>query len=69
MLPSQLFPKSHRSTLNGIAAASGKAGAMVGAFGLEEVVSIFGFEATMAVRAVCVPVCVGPVWGLRAPWG
>mmetsp|Transcript_17906 Transcript_17906/g.46939 ORF Transcript_17906/g.46939 Transcript_17906/m.46939 type:complete len:188 (+) Transcript_17906:215-778(+) len=59
VLPSQLFPKSHRSTLNGIAAASGKAGAMVGAFGLEEVVSIFGFEATMAIVAVTALISIG----------
>ena len=55
-LPSQLMPKERASSLNGVAAACGKVGAVVGAVGLAIVSSAYGIAATMAVcaaTAVC----------------
>lgn len=52
VLPSQLFEKHHRASLNGVSAASGKLGAVVGAYGLDLLDSHFGFSTVMTASAV-----------------
>jgi len=49
MLPSMTFSPSCRSTLNGVAAASGKLGALVGATMFEPAAKTFGDNVVMLI--------------------
>ncbi|KAK9846381.1 hypothetical protein WJX81_002681 [Elliptochloris bilobata] len=50
--PVELFTTKYRSTLHGISAACGKAGAIVGAFGFGELVLNAGIQRTLAILAI-----------------
>ena len=56
MLPSMTFSPACRSTLNGISAASGKAGALIGAILFEPAASRFGNDKVMLMCA-CLSFC------------
>ncbi|CAL8470991.1 g10533 [Coccomyxa elongata] len=49
--PVELFTTKYRSTLHGISAASGKAGAIVGAFGFGQLFLTAGISTTLAILA------------------
>ncbi|KJE93083.1 phosphate transporter [Capsaspora owczarzaki ATCC 30864] len=51
ILPAELFPAQYRSTAHGIAAASGKAGAIIGAFGFAAANTAIGLRPTLAILA------------------
>jgi MFS family permease len=50
--PVELFTTKYRSTLHGISAASGKAGAIVGAFGFGQMFLTVGMQRTLAALAI-----------------
>lgn len=52
LLPAQLFPTRVRATGHGVAAASGKVGAVVGTFLLTPAVATVGLHAVMLAMAV-----------------
>jgi len=60
VLPAELFPTSWKATAHGICAASGKAGAIVGAFGF-----LYASQSSDAVKAAPYP----PGVGLRGALG
>ncbi|XP_010469529.1 PREDICTED: probable inorganic phosphate transporter 1-6 [Camelina sativa] len=51
IVPAEIFPTRLRSTCHGISAASGKAGAMVGAFGFAALVKAVGMSTTLYIMA------------------
>ena len=51
VIPAELFPSYFRATGHGIAAASGKAGAIVGAFGFGAAVTAIGLQETLGILA------------------
>merc|ERR1711865_539403 len=53
ILPSETFPFEVRSTLNGLSAACGKAGAVVGSAGFKPIVDSYGESTAMGLCAGC----------------
>lgn len=51
VLPQELFPAHIRSTFNGLAAASGKMGALLGAYVFPPIYSVLGMEGLMLLVA------------------
>lgn len=51
VVPAELFPTQYRSTAHGISAASGKAGAIIGAFGFAAANTSIGLRPTLAILA------------------
>jgi len=49
VVPSELFPTQYRSTANGIAAASGKAGAIIGTFGFGIASARIGLQKSLGI--------------------
>ena len=52
VVPAEIFPARLRSTCHGISAASGKAGAMVGAFGFQYAEKAIGVKNTLIILGV-----------------
>nr|AFH74431.1 phosphate transporter [Cucurbita maxima x Cucurbita moschata] len=52
VVPAEIFPARLRSTCHGISAASGKAGAIIGAFGFQAAEKAFGVKKTLIILGV-----------------
>merc|ERR1712232_1534112 len=53
ILPSETFPEEVRSTLNGVCAAAGKLGAVVGSATFKPIVNVAGVETAFYLCAIC----------------